>query len=77
MRSLVYGAGVRGRAGMAAAIENSPAFAWGLGEVTEYRRSLKYRAFEARWFCRVHAVRVSAEEARRDGLARPGLADGR
>jgi Mn2+/Fe2+ NRAMP family transporter len=57
MGNLVFGAGVLG-AGMVAAIVCSLAFAWGLGEVTGYRRSLEYRPFEARWFYGVYAVCV-------------------
>jgi NRAMP (natural resistance-associated macrophage protein)-like metal ion transporter len=55
--NLVFGVGVLG-AGMVAAIVCSLAFAWGLGEVTGYRRSLEYRPFEARWFYGVYAVCV-------------------
>ena len=57
MGNLVFGMGVLG-AGMVAAIVCSLAFAWGLGEVTGYRRSLEYRPFEARWFYGVYAVCV-------------------
>ena len=57
MGNLVFGAGVLG-AGMVAAIVSSLAFAWGLGEVTGYRRSLEYRPFEARWFYGVYTVCV-------------------
>ena len=57
MGNLVFGAGVLG-AGMVAAIVCSLAFAWGLGEVTGYRRSLEYRPFEARWFYGVYALCV-------------------
>jgi Mn2+/Fe2+ NRAMP family transporter len=53
----VFGAGVLG-AGMVAAIVVSLAFAWGLGEVAGYRRSLEYRPFEARWFYGVYAACV-------------------
>ncbi len=53
----VYGAGVLG-AGMVAAIVVSLAFAWGLGEVTGYRRSLEYRPLQARWFYGVYAASV-------------------
>jgi Mn2+/Fe2+ NRAMP family transporter len=53
----VFGAGVLG-AGMVAAIVVSLAFAWGLGEVSGYRRSLEYRPFEARWFYGVYAACV-------------------
>jgi Mn2+/Fe2+ NRAMP family transporter len=45
----VFGAGVLG-AGMVAAIVVSLAFAWGLGEMAGFRRSLEHRPFEARWF---------------------------
>lgn len=55
--NLVFGVGVLG-AGMVAAIVCSLAFAWGLGEVTGYRRSLEYRPFEARWFYGVYTVCV-------------------
>ena len=51
------GAGVLG-AGMVAAIVCSLAFAWGLGEVTGYRRSLEYHPFQARWFYGVYAACV-------------------
>jgi Mn2+/Fe2+ NRAMP family transporter len=57
MGNLVFGAGVLG-AGMVAAIVCSLAFAWGLGEVTGYRRSLEYYPFEARWFYGVYAACV-------------------
>jgi Mn2+/Fe2+ NRAMP family transporter len=43
---------------MVAAIVVSLAFAWGLGEVAGYRRSLEYRPFEARWFYGVYAACV-------------------
>lgn len=56
---LVFGLGVLG-AGMVAAIVCSLAFAWGLGEVTGYRRSLEYRPLEARWFYGVYALCVVA-----------------
>jgi len=55
--NLVFGLGVLG-AGMVAAIVSSLAFAWGLGEVSGYRRSLEYRPLEARWFYGVYAVCV-------------------
>jgi len=57
--NLVFGFGVLG-AGMVAAIVCSLAFAWGLGEVTGYRRSLEYRPLEARWFYGVYTVGVVA-----------------
>ena len=52
---LVFGAGVLG-ASMIAAIVSSLALAWGVGEVTGYRRSLEYRPLEAAWFYGVYAV---------------------
>ena len=57
MGNLVFGAGVLG-AGMVAAIVCSLAFAWGLGEVAGYRRSLEYHPFEARLFYGVYAACV-------------------
>jgi NRAMP (natural resistance-associated macrophage protein)-like metal ion transporter len=57
MGNLVFGLGVLG-AGMVAAIVVSLAFAWGLGEVTGYRRSLEMHPFEAHWFYGVYAVCV-------------------
>jgi len=57
MGNLVFGLGVLG-AGMVAAIVVSLAFAWGLGEVTGYRRSLELHPLEARWFYAVYAVCV-------------------
>ncbi|HVC58898.1 MAG TPA: divalent metal cation transporter [Acetobacteraceae bacterium] len=60
--NLVFGLGVLG-AGMVAAIVCSLAFAWGLGEVSGYRRSLEYRPLEARWFYGVYAVCVVAGAA--------------
>jgi Mn2+/Fe2+ NRAMP family transporter len=59
MGNLVFGLGVLG-AGMVAAIVCSLAFAWGLGEVAGYRRSLEYRPLEARWFYGVYAICVVA-----------------
>ncbi|MDR3538693.1 MAG: divalent metal cation transporter [Acetobacteraceae bacterium] len=59
MGNLLFGAGVLG-AGMVAAIVVSLAFAWGLGEVTGYRRSLEYHPLEARWFYGVYAICVVA-----------------
>ena len=55
--NLVFGLGVLG-AGMVAAIVASLAFAWGLGEVTGYRRSLEMHPLEAHWFYGVYAVCV-------------------
>jgi NRAMP (natural resistance-associated macrophage protein)-like metal ion transporter len=57
--NLVFGLGVLG-AGMVAAIVCSLAFAWGLGEVAGYRRSLEYRPLEARWFYGVYTLCVVA-----------------
>ncbi len=57
MGNAVFGAGVLG-AGMVAAIVASLALAWGLGEVTGYRRSLEYRPLQARWFYGVYAACV-------------------
>jgi Mn2+/Fe2+ NRAMP family transporter len=54
---MAFGLGVLGAA-MVAAIVSSLAFAWGLGEVAGYRRSLEYRPFEARWFYGVYAACV-------------------
>jgi len=55
--NLVFGLGVLG-AGMVAAIVVSLAFAWGLGEVTGYRRSLELGPLQARWFYAVYALCV-------------------
>jgi Mn2+/Fe2+ NRAMP family transporter len=54
---LVFSAGVLG-ASLVAAIVCSLALAWGVGEVTGYRRSLQYRPFEAKWFYGVYAACV-------------------
>ena len=59
MGNLVFGLGVLG-AGMVAAIVTSLAFAWGLGEVTGYRRSLELHPLQAHWFYGVYAVCVVA-----------------
>ena len=62
MGRLVFGIGVLG-AGMVAAIVCSLAFAWGLGEVAGYRRSLEYHPLEARWFYGVYEIgRASCRE---------------
>ncbi len=45
---------------MVAAIVVSLAFAWGLGEVTGYRRSLELHPLEAHWFYGVYALCVVA-----------------
>jgi NRAMP (natural resistance-associated macrophage protein)-like metal ion transporter len=55
----VFSAGVIG-AGMVAAIVCSLALAWGLGEVTGYRRSLEDHPLEAKWFYGVYAGCVLA-----------------
>ena len=55
--NLVFGLGVLGAA-MVAAIVCSLAFAWGLGEVAGYRRSLEFRPQEAHWFYAVYAACV-------------------
>ena len=54
---LVFSLGVLGAA-MVAAIVSSLALAWGLGEVSGYRRSLEYHPLKARWFYAVYAVCV-------------------
>jgi Mn2+/Fe2+ NRAMP family transporter len=57
MGNLVFGLGVLG-AGMVAAIVVSLAFAWGLGEVAGYRRSLELHPLEAHWFYGVYTLCV-------------------
>jgi len=57
MGKLVFGLGVMG-AGMVAAIVASLALAWGLGEVSGYRRSLEYHPLKAKWFYAVYAICV-------------------
>lgn len=57
MGNLVFGLGVLG-AGMVAAIVASLALAWGLGEVTGYRRSLEFKPLQARWFYGVYTACV-------------------
>jgi Mn2+/Fe2+ NRAMP family transporter len=52
---LVFGVGVLG-ASLIAAIVSSLALAWGVGEVTGYRRSLEYRPLDAGWFYGVYAA---------------------
>ncbi len=54
---IVFSAGIVG-AGLVASIVVSLAFAWGLGEVTGYRRSLELHPLQARWFYGVYAVCV-------------------
>jgi len=54
---LVFGMGVLG-AGLVAAIVASLALAWGLGEVSGYRRSLELHPLQARWFYGCYAACV-------------------
>jgi Mn2+/Fe2+ NRAMP family transporter len=54
---IVFSAGIIG-AGLVASIVVSLAFAWGLGEVTGYRRSLELHPLQARWFYGVYALCV-------------------
>jgi Mn2+/Fe2+ NRAMP family transporter len=54
---LVFSAGILG-AGLVASIVVSLAFAWGLGEVAGYRRSLELHPLQARWFYGVYATCV-------------------
>jgi len=55
---VVFSAGVLG-ASLVAAIVCSLALAWGVGEVTGYRRSLESHPFEAKWFYGIYAVCVA------------------
>ncbi|MBU6425689.1 MAG: divalent metal cation transporter [Rhodospirillales bacterium] len=55
MGKLIFGIGVLG-AGLVASIVASLALAWGLGEVTGYRRSLEDHPFRAKWFYGVYAA---------------------
>jgi Mn2+/Fe2+ NRAMP family transporter len=57
MGKLVFSAGILG-AGLVASIVVSLAFAWGLGEVAGYRRSLELHPLQARWFYGVYAACV-------------------
>ena len=57
MGRLVFSVGVLG-AGMVAAIVATLALAWGVGEVTGYRRSLELGPRQASWFYGVYAVCV-------------------
>jgi NRAMP (natural resistance-associated macrophage protein)-like metal ion transporter len=59
---LVFSAGIIG-AGLVASIVVSLAFAWGLGEVTGYRRSLELHPMQARWFYGVYAACVAGGAA--------------
>jgi Mn2+/Fe2+ NRAMP family transporter len=54
---MVFGVGVLG-AGLVAAIVTSLALAWGLGEVSGYRRSLEYQPSKAPWFYAVYCICV-------------------
>lgn len=53
----VFSVGVLG-ASLVAAIVSSLALAWGVGEVTGYRRSLEFRPLEAGWFYGAYATCV-------------------
>ncbi|HTJ89958.1 MAG TPA: divalent metal cation transporter [Acidocella sp.] len=57
MGKLVFGLGVLG-AGMVAAIVASLALAWGLGEVSGYKRSLEHHPLQAKWFYSVYTACV-------------------
>jgi len=57
MGKAVFSAGILG-AGLVASIVVSLAFAWGLGEVAGYRRSLELHPMQARWFYGVYAACV-------------------
>jgi Mn2+/Fe2+ NRAMP family transporter len=57
MGKLAFSAGILG-AGLVASIVVSLAFAWGLGEVAGYRRSLELHPLQARWFYGVYAACV-------------------
>jgi Mn2+/Fe2+ NRAMP family transporter len=54
---LIFSFGVLG-AGLVAAIVASLAFAWGLGEVAGYRRSLEFHPLKAKWFYGVYTLCV-------------------
>ena len=58
----VFSAGILG-AGLVASIVVSLAFAWGLGEVAGYKRSLELHPLQARWFYGVYAACVIAGAA--------------
>lgn len=53
----VFSAGILGAA-LVASIVVSLAFAWGLGEVAGYRRSLELHPLQARWFYGIYALCV-------------------
>jgi Mn2+/Fe2+ NRAMP family transporter len=59
---VIFGAGVLG-ASLVAAIVSSLALAWGIGEISGYRRSLEFRPFEAGWFYGVYAIAVAGSAA--------------
>jgi Mn2+/Fe2+ NRAMP family transporter len=59
---LIFSVGIVG-ASLVAAIVSSLALAWGVGEVTGYRRSLQYHPFKARWFYGVYAACAIAAAA--------------
>ena len=54
---LTFSLGVLG-AGMVAAIVASLALAWGLGEVSGYKRSLEHHPLQAKWFYSVYTICV-------------------
>ncbi len=62
MGRLVFSLGVLG-AGMVAAIVVSLAFAWGLGEVAGYKRSLELHPLQAKWFYGLYAGSVAGGAA--------------
>jgi Mn2+/Fe2+ NRAMP family transporter len=53
----VFSLGIIG-AGTVAAIVSSLALAWGLGEVSGYKRSLEMKPFQAKWFYAVYTAAV-------------------
>jgi Mn2+/Fe2+ NRAMP family transporter len=54
---LVFGAGVLGAA-FVAAIVSSQAIAWGVGEVSGYRRVLEHQPLRVRWFSALYVVSI-------------------
>jgi Mn2+/Fe2+ NRAMP family transporter len=54
---LVFGAGVLGAA-FVAAIVSSQAIAWGVGEVSGYRRVLEHQPLRVRWFSMLYVVSI-------------------
>jgi Mn2+/Fe2+ NRAMP family transporter len=55
---LVFGAGVLGAA-FVAAIVSSQAIAWGVGEVSGYRRALEQRPLGVRWFTALYVASIA------------------